>query len=135
MNKYEWMWKTLQQHKRGLVDNLSCKVNPTELQTQSLLWHGSTLEVMNYIEIREKTENNGVTAREQIFDSITAERARQDRKHPEFQPEFRMAVLSEETGEVGRALQNKDAANLREELVQVAAVAVRWLEALEGDNP
>ncbi|MNC09457.1 hypothetical protein D3C75_570800 [compost metagenome] len=69
--------------------------------------------------------------RDQALALINIERQRQDRMHPEFQPDLRMAVLSEETGEVGRALQNKDAVNLQEELVQVAAVAVRWLEYLE----
>lgn len=68
--------------------------------------------------------------REQALALIDIERQLQDWKHPEFQPELRMAILAEETGEVGRSLQNKDAANLREELVQVAAVAVRWLETL-----
>lgn len=72
--------------------------------------------------------------REQALALIDIERQRQDRKHPEFQPELRMAVLAEETGEVGRALQNKDAANLREELVQVAAVAVRWLEFIDTEG-
>lgn len=38
------------------------------------------------------------------------------------------AVLTEETGEVSRAV--LDGMNLRAELVQVAAVAVAWLESL-----
>lgn len=48
----------------------------------------------------------------------------------------KVAVLTEEVGEVARAvLENKSADNeeLREELVQVAAVAVAWLEH-EGIN-
>ena len=39
------------------------------------------------------------------------------------------AVLAEECGEVARAVLDKDPAHLQAELVQVAAVAVAWLEA------
>jgi NTP pyrophosphatase (non-canonical NTP hydrolase) len=39
-------------------------------------------------------------------------------------------VLAEECGEVSRAVLDRDADALRLELVQVAAVAVAWLEAL-----
>ena len=42
----------------------------------------------------------------------------------------KLAVLTEETGEVARALLEQDPDQLRTELVQVAAVAVAWLEAL-----
>ena len=42
----------------------------------------------------------------------------------------KVAVLAEECGEVARAVLNDDIPGLREELVQVAAVAVAWLEAL-----
>ena len=38
------------------------------------------------------------------------------------------AVLTEECGEVSRAVLDADHAALRSELVQVAAVAVAWLE-------
>ena len=40
------------------------------------------------------------------------------------------SVLAEECGEVARAVLEQDDANLRAELVQVAAVAVAWLELL-----
>ena len=40
------------------------------------------------------------------------------------------AVLAEECGEVARAVLDADFGNLRDELVQVAAVAVAWLESL-----
>lgn len=43
--------------------------------------------------------------------------------------QHRLVVLVEEVGEVARAVQGEG--ELREELVQVAAVAVAWLEALE----
>lgn len=41
----------------------------------------------------------------------------------------RLAVLVEEVGEVARAM--NDGKGLREELIQVAAVAVAWLEAID----
>lgn len=41
-----------------------------------------------------------------------------------------VAVLTEETGEVARAVLEDDVENLREELVQVAAVAQKMWEAL-----
>jgi NTP pyrophosphatase (non-canonical NTP hydrolase) len=40
-----------------------------------------------------------------------------------------LAILVEEIGEVGRALQGES--DLAEELIHVAAVAVRWLEILK----
>lgn len=72
--------------------------------------------------------------RAEIIAAIIAERSRQDQEHPEFPADMRMAILSEETGEVGRAIQNKDQDNLREELVQVAAAAIRWLECMGNDR-
>lgn len=45
---------------------------------------------------------------------------------------MKLAVLAEEFGEVARAVCEKDYKNLREELVQTAAVCLAWLEALEG---
>ena len=46
-------------------------------------------------------------------------------------PEVKALVLGEEVGEVNRAVLEKDTANLKVELVQVAAVAVAWLESLD----
>jgi NTP pyrophosphatase (non-canonical NTP hydrolase) len=37
-----------------------------------------------------------------------------------------LAVLVEEVGEIGKALQGEG--NLRDELIQVASVCVKWLE-------
>jgi NTP pyrophosphatase (non-canonical NTP hydrolase) len=42
------------------------------------------------------------------------------------------AVLTEEVGEVCKAWLERDTAALREELVQVAAVAVAWIEELDN---
>jgi hypothetical protein len=83
--------------------------------------------------------------REQIFVAIEEERERQEQKHPLpkkrkhndaqvsavtnviISGEF-LAVLIEEIGEVGKALQGEG--DLQEELIQVASVCVRWLENL-----
>lgn len=42
----------------------------------------------------------------------------------------KLAILAEEFGEVARAVCEGDRVNLREELTQVAAVCLAWLEAL-----
>ena len=39
-------------------------------------------------------------------------------------------VLTEEIGEVAKAVLEEDSENLREELIQVTAVAMAWLETL-----
>lgn len=43
---------------------------------------------------------------------------------------MRLAILTEEVGEVARAMQDEGDARLLEELVQVGAVALRWAEDL-----
>jgi NTP pyrophosphatase (non-canonical NTP hydrolase) len=76
----------------------------------------------------------------QVLDDIQDERERQDQKWNDppdwsnFDDATRFAVLFEETGEVARAyLENGPASEqLREELVQVAAVAVKWIERLDA---
>ncbi|MDE2096732.1 MAG: hypothetical protein KGL39_05740 [Patescibacteria group bacterium] len=45
-----------------------------------------------------------------------------------------LAVLTEETGEVARAILKHDRANLRQELVQTGAVVTAMLECLDGAN-
>jgi NTP pyrophosphatase (non-canonical NTP hydrolase) len=78
--------------------------------------------------------------REHIYALIDAERDRQAEKwnrphgfgwgdcsHP-LDPSVKATVLTEEAGEVARAV--LDGADVRSELVQVAAVAVAWLEGL-----
>lgn len=81
--------------------------------------------------------------REQVFAAITAERARQAAKWAG--PHFwgigdcssgdvdilvKLAVLTEECGEVSRAVLDAKPDDLRTELIQVAAVATAWLEGL-----
>jgi NTP pyrophosphatase (non-canonical NTP hydrolase) len=51
---------------------------------------------------------------------------------PTVDDDAKLAVLGEEFGEVCRALVENDG-NLRVELIQVAAVAVAWAEALAAD--
>lgn len=81
--------------------------------------------------------------RSHVFADIDAERERQeaqwsgphgwgegDCSSPGVPETVKFAVLGEEVGEVARALLEKDAAGLRVELVQVAAVAVAWLEGM-----
>lgn len=45
----------------------------------------------------------------------------------------RMVVLVEEVGEIARAVLERSGADLRDELIQVAAVAVAWVEALDAE--
>lgn len=81
--------------------------------------------------------------RTDIYAAIDAERQRQadkwDRPHPWGEGDCsspgvddstKVMVLTEECGEVARAVLEWDADATRRELVQVAAVAVAWLEAL-----
>ncbi len=81
-----------------------------------------------------------------VFREIADERARQERlategrfewtcSDPSVPDEARLAVLVEEVGEVARSVLGgmgavHDGGLLRVELVQVAAVACAWLEAL-----
>ena len=74
-----------------------------------------------------------------VYDRIYLERQEQERlfiekrlawiaSDPECPNELRLAALVEEVGEVARAFH--DGKGLETELVQVAAVAVAWLEGL-----
>lgn len=63
-----------------------------------------------------------------IVDAILEERRRQDRLHTWTRKTNRLAVMTEELGEIAQALQGEG--SLEEELVQLAACCVRWLEEL-----
>jgi len=81
--------------------------------------------------------------RDEIWWAVLEERERQSEKwggvhawgtgdcsSVRVRPEVKAVVLSEEAGEVSRAVLDGDPSQLRAELVQVAAVAVAWLESL-----
>ena len=94
-----------------------------------------------------------------LWDEILAERQRAHRKHGATSMEScdpmadrRLRVLTEEVGEVARVLNDRERkradsdspfwladvdrtarCDLREELVQVAAMAVAWIAALDGE--
>ncbi len=75
-----------------------------------------------------KSENQ-MNTRTMIINDIHNERIRQESMHPEkMSVSQRLPVLIEEIGEVGTAIQNNDNDNLYQELIQVAAVAVRMAE-------
>jgi hypothetical protein len=89
-----------------------------------------------------------MTARAGIYSAIDAERGRQKLKWAgphdwgvgdcssfQVDPLVKLAVLGEEYGEVARALLEKDTDQLRLELIQLAAVAVAWSEALTDVEP
>jgi NTP pyrophosphatase (non-canonical NTP hydrolase) len=63
-----------------------------------------------------------------ILNAIIKERKRQDWLHPNNRKADYLAIMIEEVGEVGKALQGDGI--LKEELIQLAATCVRWLEAL-----
>ncbi len=66
-----------------------------------------------------------------VFERIADEREFQEERH-EFPEHLRLAVLTEELGEVAKELlEGENKVNLRTELIQVAAVAIRWIEYLE----
>jgi NTP pyrophosphatase (non-canonical NTP hydrolase) len=69
-----------------------------------------------------------MSSQEIIFDAIVQERLRQDSLHTWKKKTNRLAILVEEVGEVAAALQGDG--NLEEELIQIAACCVRWLEEL-----
>jgi NTP pyrophosphatase (non-canonical NTP hydrolase) len=61
-----------------------------------------------------------------IFSQILKERERQNILHPMNNERDYLAILVEEVGEIGAALQGEG--DLQEEIIQLAAVCVRWLE-------
>jgi hypothetical protein len=83
-----------------------------------------------------------------IFAAIDLERDRQadtwggphrwgegDCSSPLVDETVKAAVLAEECGEVAHAVLEADHAAMRTELIQVAAVAVAWLEMFEEEEP
>lgn len=79
-----------------------------------------------------------MTTQKDIFELIRLERISQDIRFGKQQhsPLFWLAILTEEVGEVATELQDAavDKYRLRAELVQCAAVAVAWLEAMDAEK-
>ena len=78
---------------------------------------------------------------EKIFDEIKNERVRQEEKWGEqnHQPPEWLMILGEEVGEVNKAaleaiFSNTRLTGYREELIQVAAVAVAMIECYDRNN-
>jgi hypothetical protein len=71
-----------------------------------------------------------------IFGDVCQERKRQEEIHPDKTPAcvmsnaWRHVILSEEVGEVAEAVQGADRAELKKELIQVAAVCFAWLQSI-----
>lgn len=75
--------------------------------------------------------------RKDIYAAIDTERLRQEELHPgdtcasvSMWDAQKMLILTEEVGEVARAILDHNPEHGRKELVEVAAVAVAWLESL-----
>lgn len=69
-----------------------------------------------------------------LLHEVEAERTRQDEKwgaSRKLRSELWATILGEEYGEACKAVLEVDAVNLREELMQVAAVALAWIESLD----
>lgn len=78
-----------------------------------------------------------IESRMWIFERIAGEREYQNGTH-EFPPDIRLSVLVEEVGEIAKELQEieqgKNKLNLMVELIQTAAVCVRWIEELRNEK-
>lgn len=71
-----------------------------------------------------------------IFD-VAKEMLRQDKKWGSDRQQSDLmwnCILGEERGEVERAILERDGDNLRNELIQVAAVALQWVKAYDSRN-
>lgn len=65
-----------------------------------------------------------------ILNAILKERKRQDVLHPNNKKSAYLSIVCEELGEVAAAMQEGNKEQQQEELVQLAASVVRWLEVL-----
>lgn len=69
-----------------------------------------------------------------IYKLIQIERDRQDEKwgaNRQQHPMTWLTILLEEIGEVAKAILNRDWNNVKEELIQCAAVIFAWLEMID----
>lgn len=65
-----------------------------------------------------------------ILNAILKERKRQDVLHPNNKKSAYLSIVVEELGEVAAAIQEGNKEQQQEELIQLAASVVRWLEVL-----
>lgn len=72
----------------------------------------------------------------EVLLEVLKERKRQDAKwgRPSQNPDRRMNILMEEVGEASKAILEQDIQNYRTELIQIAAVAVANVEALDDGS-
>lgn len=88
--------------------------------------------------LRQKLQikNIRIPAQKVAIDAIIAERVRQDEKWGErhHDPHKWMAIMGEEVGEANKAALEDDLKNFKEELTQIAAVAVSMLEDIENGH-
>jgi hypothetical protein len=89
----------------------------------------------------KKAQDKPQTVTEEVLQLVAGERLSQDAKWGRKPggwsdvPLLKLAVLSEEHGEVARALLEKSPRDhLKKELIQVAAVAVAWVEQIVCDE-
>ncbi len=75
-----------------------------------------------------------MSLRSDILEEVNGERDRQDAKWGNNAPpvDTMIRVLGEEFGEVCRAVNDKDPANYREELIQTAATCVKMVELADS---
>ena len=79
-----------------------------------------------------------ITGKKTIIELIAEERQRQDQRwnEPNHDPFIWQTILAEEVGEVAhevlQGITHKD--SLKDELIQVAAVAVAWLESINANE-
>ena len=90
-------------------------------------------------ELRAERMNSRDRGQESILEAIRLERLRQDEiwgPEQDHDSGTWLAILTEEVGEVSKSLLSmKDPAKLTEkELVEVAAVSVAWLEAIDRNR-
>lgn len=57
MEKYEWLWKTLKQHKQGIIDKFDTKERITPEQIYARMQHKTVLDIMEFLEIKEPQNN------------------------------------------------------------------------------
>lgn len=70
-----------------------------------------------------------------ILSDLGKERLRQIELYPDDQylPDLDwLPILAEEFGEVAKAILEKKPGEVRKELIEVAAVAIAWVEAIDG---